>query len=213
MAFRHYGGTPAPVRVAWRCPTCGSENTGALEEGCASCRAGADAAKSSDPRRGPGPPTTESLLQSMTGGPQELLGLLPPNVVPVVLAFRAWVKAEIPLDHIADPAQLQKAFIAGAAWAREQQAAPAGTGTLTSSEGGNERTLAAAQGSWVFMLAHLETQEEIPVDHRTHFTILAALAFYRDNQLAYGAVPGQLDAQECSALIDKLTPQAEEIPK
>ena len=35
---------------------------------------------------------------------------------------------------------------------------------------------------------------------RTEDTILAALAFYRDNQLALGPLPGQLSADEVSAL-------------
>ncbi len=45
-----------------------------------------------------------------------------------------------------------------------------------------------------------------PVDARTHATILAALAAYRDNYLAYGDLPGQLTARECTQLIQTLTP-------
>lgn len=37
-------------------------------------------------------------------------------------------------------------------------------------------------------------------------TILAALVFYRDNQLAYGTLPGQLDAQDTTELISQITP-------
>ena len=58
------------------------------------------------------------------------------------------------------------------------------------------------------MLITATTQQ--PLDPRQRDTILAALAFYRDNQLAYGVVPGQLSAEECSALIAKLQPADEE---
>ena len=44
-------------------------------------------------------------------------------------------------------------------------------------------------------------------DARTHQTILAALAAYRDNYLAYGGIVGQLSAQEVTELITKLTPK------
>lgn len=50
-----------------------------------------------------------------------------------------------------------------------------------------------------------------PLDTRGQATVLAALAFYRDNMLSYGAVPGQLSAEECNQLIAKLQP-AEEVP-
>jgi len=45
-----------------------------------------------------------------------------------------------------------------------------------------------------------------PLDARTTQTIVDALTFYRDNQLAYGSITGQLDAGETTALIVKLTP-------
>lgn len=40
-----------------------------------------------------------------------------------------------------------------------------------------------------------------------------ALTFYRDNQLAYGSLPGQWDAQESTALIAQLLPPEEDTPK
>jgi hypothetical protein len=64
-----------------------------------------------------------------------------------------------------------------------------------------------AGGSWE--LAMISAGEHDKLDPRAHQTIVAALAFYRDNQLAYGAVPGLLSAQECSELIEKLQPQEE----
>jgi hypothetical protein len=67
-------------------------------------------------------------------------------------------------------------------------------------------------GGWVLAMIDPQTKEPTLTDARTQDTILAALAFYRDNQLAYGAVPGQLSAQECTALIAQLSPQEEDHP-
>ena len=49
-----------------------------------------------------------------------------------------------------------------------------------------------------------------PVDDPTRDTILAALAFYRDNTLAFGPIPGQLTAQQVTDLLSQLTPKDEE---
>ena len=69
--------------------------------------------------------------------------------------------------------------------------------------------LADATGSYYMVLRQTNVQGEQMVDQRTKQTILAALAFYRDSTLAYGAIPGQLSAQEVSELINKLSPTEE----
>jgi len=190
MAFRHFQGSPPVVHAAWTCPTCGAKNVGALEDGCPACKVGQDA---------------------------QVAGHAPVDLTPVravVNAYVAWREGlrvqDLP-DAFDD--QLQFAFTAGAAWQREQ-AAPAGNATPTRGDGGNESSVAATTGGWVLLMVpkHGDANDEVGVDTRTQGTILAALAFYRDNQLAYGAVPGQLSAQECTALIAQLSPQEEDHP-
>jgi hypothetical protein len=90
----------------------------------------------------------------------------------------------------------EAAWAAGAIWAADQRPAshvPGGT-------------RAGAPGELIMITA---TSQE-PLDPRTHATILAALRFYAENQLVYGAVAGQLDVEEVKGLIAKLEPQQQE---
>jgi hypothetical protein len=197
MAFRHFQGTPRPVAAAWKCPTCGVENTTPLEQGCPSCRAGADAAKA----------TVKQIEQQEAG--TALYGERTPfahEVAPqwVREFFLTTVNPSYTTQRIAEIA-----FNAGAEWAQKQAAAPAGNAPLVGSGGGMGSSPAVAEGGCTVTLVTPD-HVYLPQDPRTQATILAALAFYRDNQLAYGAVPGQLDAQETTALLQKLAPSTED---
>jgi hypothetical protein len=192
MALKHWGGSIPQKAVVWKCPTCGVENTGPLEQGCTSCHAG-------DPKQ-VGKVTVEAPDRQLQ--PIDLSGLRAR-----VKAYTDWKKANRDrIPTILDDA-LQFAFEAGADWAAEVLAAPAGNAHV--GVGGTERPEAATQGGHYLIMVPADadgaTVENTPqMDPRAQATIVAALAFYLDNQLAYGAIPGQLTAAECHALIDHL---------
>lgn len=184
MAFRHFAGTPPAPAAGWKCPSCAVLNTGPLEGGCTSCHAG-------DPK-------AQRVRQPIDRSPLRA----------VVNAFMEWRRGLADLPEALDD-QLQYAFTAGAAWA-QTQAAPAGNAPHTGSGGGVESTPAAAisEGGWTMALCPADPDVALrQADPRTHATIVAALASYRDNFLAYGNLDGQLTAAEVSELILKLTPK------
>lgn len=120
------------------------------------------------------------------------------EMTPALAAYLKWLSGKpFGMDH----AQVaQEAFMAGVAWAqgnREPLPPPlmAGTSPVTARE---ETPVEPAWG----LLDNM--------DEPTRQTLLAALAFYRDNVLNYGAVPGQLDAQGVTDLVARLSP--EEVP-
>jgi hypothetical protein len=87
----------------------------------------------------------------------------------------------------------EEAFMAGVAWAQAQQ-----TSTVIPST----RPSAPPET--------LVTMDIAFSDEITSTTILAALAFYAQNVLSYGAVPGQLSADQVESLIARLTPSVTE---
>ena len=65
MAWRHgEHGRITNQSTLWKCPTCGTQNSGPLEGGCTTCKAGADA----QAKQGPPPPVLKE------GRPRGLLG-------------------------------------------------------------------------------------------------------------------------------------------
>jgi len=191
MGFRHYEGTPRPQATTWDCPTCGAKNTTPLERGCPQCKAGADAKAAS----------AAANLQ-VVGEPA------PAD------PFEVWWRtAEEPLMQLTTKDLARRAFMAGRQLAlgpgQPQEVPP----YLTKALGTAGSEAAPAQGGWMVALTPPRTfeDEEIIlqpslVDARTQATIVAALAFYRDNRLAYGDAPGELTAMETTALLQKLTP-------
>lgn len=185
MAFRHYGGEPKPVSTAWTCPTCGTGNTGPLEGGCVACKAGADAKRS-------------TLLRGST--------ILAPIQLPtdaLLEAFEGWYGQQTPQALRGERDAALLGFIGGVHWARSlPEHAPAVPALLPIVTGGH-----------LLAMVHSTSHEPTLLDSRTQRTILAALAFYRDNTLAYGAVPGELSAEETTQLIEQLTePEPEKEP-
>ena len=182
MAFRHFGGSVPPVRVAWTCPTCGDKQMGALEAGCTKCQAGADAKKAA-PK------------------------FIPEADVEAENVHAAFIEWSSMLRDVASQTLREHgeaAFKAGAAWQRQQ------LDTVVRVAAAAQATTPNSEGGYLLAMVTPDTHESTLIDQRTHDTILAALAFYRDNQVAYGTMPGQLDAAEVSALITKLTsPEAE----
>lgn len=190
MALKHWQGSIPNKPVAWHCPSCTAENTGPLERGCTSCHAGDPAyAKVAVQRE-----AHNELVQRQQHPDGVLEG--------ASTAFDTWYTGP---ESGRDTGWA--AFAAGVRWARTQ-AAPAGN-ALTEGVGSTERPEAAPQGGWMLALippgsGALDAQD---VDPRTQATVLAALAFYKDNQLGYGDIPGQLTATECSQLIAQLQEQ------
>lgn len=203
MALRHYkGGLPtAPAPTAWKCPSCLAVNMGPLEAGCVQCGAGADGAhKGQAPVESPGaavpaPPQSQARPLSQARGAE------PPSRVDVpsgaAEAWEAWVEQRAGSE--VNWGLVRGAFMAGVAWVQgqQQEVAP---------------ELPQAPDLYLY-LVNRETMAEDGLqgmaNDATRNTVLAALAFYRDNALSYGSVPGQLSAQQVTELIDRLTPAAE----
>jgi hypothetical protein len=171
MAFKHYQGTPPAVRAAWRCPSCGAPNTGALEDGCVACGVGKDAKPAAQ------------VIYPEEGGDSN---------------FKQWWDAQpvVELSRLSTYEVAKRAWEAAVHVYWERKATP-------HSEVAEVPT--AGRG-WSMELVDPQQGRVIP-DPRTHATVVAALAFYLDNTLRYGAVPGQLSAEECSQLIAKLSPE------
>jgi hypothetical protein len=186
MALKHWGGTPREPLAEWRCPTCGTEQTGPLKAGCQACGAGADGRKVEEKPVGASAPLVQS---GVAKRPAEPLAQAP--VRPEYLGFDEWQRQYPNADD------LLEAFMAGVAWARAQAVVPEVIPSTRPS---------AAPTTLVQMDIAFS-------DAATCETIIAALAFYRDNQLQYGAVPGQLTAEQVTDLITRLSPQEVEIPQ
>lgn len=203
MAFRHYGGRVPIVTAPWKCPSCGAENLGPLEAACQLCGVGKDGAHVG---QAPPPPPAAPALSVVLG---KTAAATASSTRAEDEAFTAWVLRQPVALSLDGQAVARRAFLAGVDWARgvaerfpedprdpqvqQREATPAPSG------GGAQLYITTPQG-W---LAGGGTEL---VEDRTLQTILAALIFYRDNQLGYGAVPGQLDAQEVSVLVARLTP-------
>lgn len=112
----------------------------------------------------------------------------------------AFVTVTYPLGLDSDGwAVAREAFRAGALWAQAQQ--PISAAEVYAAVNPPE-----AEGGWIVELVN-PLGVSVALNEPSQQTILAALAFYRDNQLAYGDAPGQLTAAEVSQLITKLTPK------
>lgn len=192
MAWRHGNhGTISRQGAIWKCPTCGTENTGPLEVGCSACKAGADAQSPSSP-----------LAREAARQIHEAAAL--PRVHN---AFDNWYTGSEALRDA-----MWSAFIAGAAWA---VADAAGARMVLTAQVDGELPTAKAPihpaeadaGRWGLALVPPDSTAPLAwVDARTEQTVLAALTFYRDHTLVYGLVPGQLSAEEVTTLIVRLAP-------
>ena len=117
--------------------------------------------------------------------------------------FQAWLGESkgIVLDPVLLNA-MERAWEAGVAWAQRATAGAAQVPVVAATPAG---------GAYLIMVpddaddAGVSSAPEL--DDRTVQTLLAALAAYRDNYLAYGVIQGQLAAQEVTELITKLTPK------
>lgn len=189
MPLKFWEGSVPNTRAAWSCPSCGAPNTGALPDGCVACGAGKDGGKVATP-------FARTLAHTET-------------VDEAHAAFLEW--ASTLKDLASQPLREhgEAAFKAGAAWQRQHQIQPT-AGPLTALAPLVGGTAAAPPlGGFMLALVHPETHDTQVPDPRAHQTILAALAFYRDNQLGYGPLPGQLSAAEVTSLITQLSPQEE----
>ena len=184
MALKHYaGGGLREASTVWKCPTCGAENTGKLEAGCSACGAGGDAKKAAE---------AEAAFRAG------------PSPSSARLAFEAFLREP------AGPHDLWDAFEAGVRWAMDLQ------GKVTAQDRpAPPEAPAVPPGGFRMALVDYTLPQPLPilVEARTQTTVVAALAFYRDNQLAYGALPGPLSAAEVDTLIAQLTPPEEEPSK
>lgn len=228
MALRHYEGTPRPTLTAWVCPTCRQTNTGALEAGCPGCKAGGDAVKldaafaaALDGADRAGAIALTAPVRKVTEEPWRT-------------AYNTW-KATTDEVDLVDPSEVFKAgwdarigrvqgdgipllggHLPGCVWkdperkyicvegceikrindSAKVQPPPAAPPEI-------ERLILCTVNNEALTVGQV-THDLLPVEQLT--TILAALAFYRDNQLAYGTIPGQLDAEGVTSLITQLTP-------
>lgn len=197
MPMRHFT-EPTRRAIAWTCPSCHAKNTSVLEDGCPSCGAGADARRPGvQPRPHDGPPPSAAP---------------PPQVSdkePWLVAFETYC-LHFPdvVGRVDDENTAAKIFMGG--WNAARQTSPVRKPTTLAaapSEGDDvprkEKLILAT------ILPHSDSYG--PMTNTERDTILAALAFYRDNQLAYGAVEGQLTADQITELIDQLTPEEPEL--
>lgn len=128
----------------------------------------------------------------------------PPEVSEAERNFNAFVTVTYPLGLSPSTYTVaQQAYMAGVRWAQTRQEIAAMTQPAA--------PVPTAEGGYTLILATPDQKDADCVDRATHQTILHALASYRDNVLAYGAIRGQLTAQEVSELIVKLTPKDEEV--
>lgn len=178
MAFRHYGGSTPSARAPWKCPSCGAENSGPLEQGCSACGAGGDAKKLDSPLAPPRGSTVPDVLADTS----------------VEYGFHQWWEGRKDLYPDANEDLLMHVFAAGVDWMRrvlQRTAVPAPPAGRTEMDA-------------LVDVAFIDLQDPI-----VRATLAAALSFYIDNQLTYGAIPGQLDAEGARALLAQLQPPAE----
>ncbi len=182
--LRFWEGTIPNTRAAWNCPTCGAPNTGPVPDGCVACGAGKDGGKVATP-------FARTLTHTET-------------VDEAHAAFLEWASTLKDLASQTLREHGEQAFKAGAAWQRQML-----DNVVRVVVGTGPATTPTAQGGFMLALVHPETHDTQLPDPRVQQTILAALAFYRDNQLGYGPLPGQLSAAEVTSLITQLSPQEE----
>jgi hypothetical protein len=106
------------------------------------------------------------------------------------------------ITHVPEVGLLKEAFMAGVAWAQGQVRVPHEVPyepVEIAPDMPNGARLLLSEPPLV------DTGE--PLDPSTLATLLAALAFYRDNVLNYGLIPGQLAPEAVTELITRLTPQ------
>lgn len=112
--------------------------------------------------------------------------------------FEAWMRITYPQGVTTNEwVVAHAAWEAGVAWAGRAQGQS------------SDPIPSGSQGGYVLGLVKTSDLSSTVMEVRTQATILAALDFYLGNQLAYGAVPGQLSAAECQELIAKLRPVEE----
>ncbi len=185
MAFRHgEHGVLTTKSAIWFCPSCGKENTGPLEAGCA-CGVYKDAKKVT-------PVVKDNII---------IPAFDPKSLDPQEVAFSQWYNKSS--DHLDAHDMSREAFAAGVAWARGNplpRPVPLPSDAVVASGGWNLAMTHSDPSTWGDP-EHMNT----PLDKRAQETIKAALAFYRDNTLQYGPIPGQLSAAECTQLIATLS--------
>lgn len=207
MSFKHYGGSVPAGPQSWVCPSCAAENTVPLKAGCQSCGAGADARKvAGEPQRVVGEVQVGHLSSRESN-------LRPED--PTDRGFYMWMLEEFPKLHArsSETDKLKEAFMAGVAWAQAQPTLGGVQHTYATAGSPNpviDGAAARAHGQRLWMTHGVGLAAADAVEDVTHQTILAALAFYRDNVLNYGAIAGQLDAAGVTALIARLTPEEPE---
>jgi hypothetical protein len=185
MALRHYQGSIQEKPAAWSCPSCGRSNTTPLEQGCA-CGVGRDA-------------KVAAQAQQVVEAIAERRDALSRNTPGIDNAFDSW--------YATGPEEQRdlawKAFVAGATWAMRQR---------PENRPDPDAVRMPTGGYYLRIVGDHEGVggDGVLVDARTQQTILAALRFYAENQLVYGAVAGQLDVEEVKGLIAKLEPQVKE---
>ena len=174
--------------ATWNCVKCGAVNAGARPAGCTRCKAGANARTGE--RTAPELALPAPAISA--GVPDGTVGNLPTDEA----LFEQWWKLQGgTLDRLPARDLARAAYLAG--W-REGIATPAPT------------TPKPDDGPWSLQMVSPATKETQTLDRRTVETIVAALEFYRDNQLAFGPMPGQLTAMEVSALLKRLIPKESE---
>ncbi len=206
MAMKHYGGSTPPGPASWVCPSCQAENTVPLKAGCQSCGAGGDARKA-EVKSGLSPETQKFVAEALA---EEARPTVP--VPDVVLAFEAWTGERTTSEtnwHL-----VREAFMAGVAWAQAQKytmaVAPALAALDTLTEKGFPVVFAPDPVTSPITLLLGEGGHLDALEPQTLMTILAALAFYRDNVLNYNAVEGQLTPEQVTTLVERLLPKESE---
>lgn len=192
MALKHFkGSVPTAAGVEWTCPSCQAKQQGRLELGCTACGAG-------KPSEATAPDVRKFTAATVVAANPESHN-----------AFDRWYTGS---EEGRDAAW--KAFLAGAAWATDVKTAPASNAPTVASVGGtvSPEAVATSMGRHHLILDIPGGFDARNLTATEEATILAALAFYRDNQLVYGAVPGQLTSDQLTELITQLSPTADEVP-
>lgn len=202
MAFRFYGGSAPSAVAPWKCPSCQQENTSPLERGCTHCGVGADATHvGQDPVR-----VTRPQAEATTVGDLVITG-------PDGQAFERWLARQPRMDT-ATQMVAKRAFLAGMDWAWKRDEIdhpdPRDSPVRGAIEGEaaldlSEQPPAPLEGATLYISDYGDDGVH-QIDDRSKDTIVAALLFYKDNQLGYGAIPGQLSAQEVTELVKRLVP-------
>jgi len=214
--LRHYQGSIKPASTAWHCPSCHAEQTGPLEAGCQACGAGRDARKGEPPA-----PRTEAQA-AVIDGPLPGTFVAPPNIEVAPdhrdEAYQQWRAFNLMpkgggYSATAIEDLQHKAFMDGWVAAKAGTMVTHGSGTVGPEMPTPTTPAPTEEAGPKVLLYTAKVGEFVPaeVSGPTLSTIVAALAFYVENQLAYGPLPGQLSADQVRELLGQLLP-AEEIP-